>query len=203
MSLSQFKIDYPHLKKASEIEQTTQAPLTRCTPLNRFLEDSIHHGQVSEWGMPWGHMTRYLLLLFLAEATQSGQWCLWLHKREDLNIFAPSWLSFGVDLTKFRSTHFDGTLDGFRPVFMEPFFKIIIIDSQIHKKELPFLAKRARLQKQLIFVIHDNHLSGRYANPWAKTRFNSWYDSIEQRFYLRPIKGLSSRQLSLRAEDIW
>ena len=192
-----------NLKYATHLETPDTQSLTKCNKLNYFLNDCIQYGQVSEWGMPWGHMTRYLLLLFLAESTQKGGWCLWLHNKKEMEIYAPAWQAYGVDLQKFRASYFQDSISDLRPIFMSDFFKIIIIDGKVSQKEFAFLAKQARAQKQLIFVIHDHLISGKFGNVWCKTRFNSWYEPISERLYLRTLKGLSSRQISFKASELW
>ena len=183
--------------------------------IDYFIDGGLAFNQLTEWGIPWGSGGRSLILFFLAEATKRGYYSLWVYDRKDLLVYPPSWQAIGVDLKYLRvavTSQVEKTKNAFtktkkrgiytkaiedlKPALMSPFFKVIIIDSHIAPQDYAFLAQRARLQKQLIFVLRKHHLSSRMGNVWAKCRFNSFRDPLSGRCYLRALKGYSQRQMS-------
>lgn len=164
--------------------------------VNHLLDGGLAFGQISEWGIPWGNQGRQLILSFLTMALQQGQWCLWVQRPSDTTAYAPAWQALGVPLERLKFVEVDDPIQALKPLFMSDFFKVIIIDCPLTPKEYAFLAKRARVNRQLIITIRSHYLSTKLGNVWAKSRLNCWMDPLNERFYLRVIKGASPRQFS-------
>lgn len=169
-----------------------------------FFEGGLRWGELSEWGMPWGGGCRDVLLLFLETAHQNGQgepyWCLWVHEQEDTHIYPPAWQARGVQLSHIRFATTQTPLDDLKPVFTDPFFKVIILDGcqGIGRDDCAYLARRARVNRQVIILLRNYYLSAKKGNVWAKTRVNCRYDPRQETFQLQAVKGLSPRQLEFK-----
>ncbi len=171
-----------------------------------FFTTDPDFGQLWELGMPWGKGGRVALLRLLARATGRRQWCLWVYDREDLSIYPPAWAAAGVDLSYVRIAPCrspqqgsnrrprSGVIEDLKAMFMSDFFKIIVIDSHLTLQDYAFLARRARLQGQMILVLRNHFLSPQLGNIWAKVRLNCWMDPVEQRVFFTTVKGQSNNR---------
>ena len=174
--------------------------------LDDFLEGGLPTGSVSEWGMPLAQGGHSLLVTWLAHLAQTDEppLVLWTYARAQLRVYPPAWASRGVDLSRIRFASSAKPLSDLRPVFLDPLFKVIVIDSPrgFTDDDCAFLARRARANGQTILLLRDFFLGGKRGNVWAPLRFNCWVDTASQQFRLRVVKGLSPRQLALDAKAI-
>jgi hypothetical protein len=180
--------------------------------LDDFLEGGLPLGSVSEWGAPLGHGGRDSLLAWLARATQ-GQavelgngpaWVLWAHARRNLVVYPPAWMARGVRLERMRFACTPAPLADLRPVFLEPFFRLLILDAprQFSEEDCAFVARQARAQGQTVVVVRDTLLGSHQGNVWARLRLNAWYDDETRQHRLQVVRGLSPRQLALTEDEI-
>lgn len=161
-----------------------------------FLEGGLKFGQISEWGVPRGFHGREVILTFLA----SYCFYLWIYPKGDLIAYPPAWAARGINLDNIRFVKSSNILDALKPVFLEPTFKVIVIDSvpSLNEGDLAFLARRIKLQNQALIILQDCFLTLRRGNVWAKLRLNCSWNEKKGGFCLNVIKGLSPRQLLLK-----
>ncbi len=169
--------------------------------LDEFLEGGIRWGEISEWGIPWGQALREVVLPFLVSAQKNQTpkpWILWIYGQKDVCINPLAWHARGLDLSHMRFAHTQQPVHELKPIFLSPFFRIIVIDSvrNLSDEECAFLARQARRQQQLLFLIRPFLLSPQQGNVWAKTRINCWRSNEQQRIYAKIVKGRSPRQVT-------
>lgn len=168
--------------------------------LNQCLAGGVPFGSLSEWGLPLGLHGREVILSFLSTATSgpSAAWVLWAHGRSRIQVYPPAWRARGVELSKMRFTKSVEPIRELKPLFMDPFFKVIVLDApgRLTDEDYGFLARQARQHKKVIMVLHDHFISTRKGNIWAKLRVNAWRDGSSRKMCLRVMRGLSPRQLS-------
>lgn len=188
--------------------------------LDDFLEGGLPRGAVTEWGSPLGRGGRDVLLAWLARATSGScgknghpapleadadpAWALWVYGRSQLMAYPPAWLARGVALERLRFASSPAPLSELRPVFLEPFFRMIVLDAPrtFSDEDCAFVARQARAHGQVVVLIRDGFLgdgggNASRGNVWAKLRVNCWYDPAAEQYRLRVIRGLSPRQVAL------
>ena len=174
--------------------------------VNDILEGGLKWGELSEWGSPWGHGGREVLIHFLSNLnshdTDHSQWCLWIQGREGVNVYPPAWEAKGVDLKYIRFTKSLSPIRDLKPVFLTPFFKVIVLDcpERLSLEDCQFLGRQARRHGQAIILIRNFFLSPKKGNVWAKLRLNCWHHNISNQFYIKVIKGLSPRQIAFKLD---
>jgi hypothetical protein len=101
-----------------------------------------------------------------------------------------------------RFTYSDTPVRDLRPLFLDSFFRVIVLDvpRSVSMDDCAFLAQRARANKQAVIIVRDYFLSEKRGNVWAQLRLNCWQDEAGDRYHVRVIRGLSPRQLSLAAD---
>jgi RecA/RadA recombinase len=197
--------------------------------LDDFLGGGLPRGAITEWGAPLGQGGRDVLLAWLAQATQGRAqeataingvsvadmpsmdamderpvWALWVHGRDHLMVYPPAWLARGVALQRMRFACSTKPLAELRPVFMEPLFRIIVLDAprQFTDDDCAFVARQARLNDQVVVLIRDAFLGADRGNVWARLRLNCWYEPTARQYALRVVRGLPPRQLALIEDEI-
>jgi len=155
--------------------------------LDACFGEAIRPGKIIEWGLPNGRQGRLLPLTFLNGEIPPS---IWIYADNGTAIYAPAWLSYGVDLQRLffiRSSH---PVKELRPLFLDNLFKIIVIDcpKDFLKGDLAFIHHRARLNQQIIFLIRNYFLSAKNGNPLATVRLNGWQNQ-DGRFFVNVIKG--------------
>ncbi|SMF72672.1 hypothetical protein SAMN06296036_12725 [Pseudobacteriovorax antillogorgiicola] len=173
--------------------------------VNQALEGGLRWGELSEWGSPWGSGGRELIIRFLSplhQASQEPYWCLWIQGQEGVNVYPPAWEAKGVNLKYIRFTKSLNPIKDLKPVFLNPFFKVIVLDcpQQLSAEDCQFLSRQARCHRQSIILIRNYFLSPKKGNVWAKLRLNCWHNHLHNQFYLKVVKGLSPRQAAFRLE---
>ena len=181
--------------------------------LDAFLEGGLPVGAVCEWGAPLGHGGRDVLLAWLARAThgdarelgETPVWALWAHARAHLMVYPPAWVARGVRLDRVRFAATTAPLAELRPVFLEPFFRIVVLDAprQFSEEDCAFVARQARAHGLVVVVVRDVRLDAEQGNVWARLRLNGWYDGEARQYRLQVVRGLSPRQLALGEDELW
>ena len=187
--------------------------------LDDFLDGGLPRGAVTEWGAPLGRGGRDALLAWLARATQGApparpggveaadsapSWALWVYGRTHLSIYPPAWLARGVSLQRMRFACSSKPLAELRPVFMDPLFRVIVLDAPrtFTDEDCAFVARQARANDQAVVLIRDAFIGPGRGNVWAKLRLNCWFEPAQQQYRLRVIRGLSPRQLALTEAEL-
>ena len=194
----------PQISSAATIAHGWRKLPSTLPELTDFLHGGLPFASVIEWGLPWGHEVREVVLSLLAMTTShrwdQPLWSLWVHTRERICVYPPAWEARGIDLSFIRFAYSRKPLDDLRAIFLDPFFKVIILDlshgSSLKPEEMAFLARTARQQNQMIIILRDYLLSPQKGNVWAKLRLNCWRVD-HQKLQLRIVKGLPPANLSL------
>jgi|GEM_PF-560156 len=172
--------------------------------INEFLEGGLPFGSLCEWGAPFGRGGREILCRFIAAATQSQQWSVWVNTKNRMSIYAPAWAARGVDFEYFRVAHSSRPMTELKPLLLDPFFRVIVLDApcNLTDDDSALLARQARQNDQLIILVRDYLLSPKRGNVWAKIRVNCWQEQMAERFCLQSVRGLSPRQCSFAPQEI-
>lgn len=192
--------------------------------IDRFLGGGLPVGALTEWGAPLGQGGRDLVLLWLAKAcSPSGRtalpaawghtapWILWAHSWPHLSIYPPAWQARGVRLEQLRCVCTPAPVTDLRPVFLEPVFRLIILDApqRFSAEDCAFVARQARLNDQVVIVLRDSLLGvppptrggageqGGGGGIWARLRLNTSYDHGSQCYRLQAVRGLPAGVLTL------
>ena len=192
----------PQIKRCGQLKPEEQLLISSHPRLNALLQGGMRFGELIEWGMPRGRGGREIIALFLAQATRAASqpqdpdatdssWCLWVTSDPDFVVYPPAWVARGVDLSHMRFACSKRILDELKPVFLDPFFKVIVLDDprRLTAGDYSFLAHQARVHQQLIMILRNHFLTIRRGNVWAHVRLNGWYDAFSSRFFLQMIKG--------------
>ncbi len=202
-SINSMLSDRARLYLASEAKQTNPHCLTSSvSSLDQFLDGGLRFGELSEWGAPLGRGGRGIIIRYLTRqglANDEKHWCLWVCGKAGVDVYPPAWMARGVDLSRIRFAYASQLLRELKPVFMNPFFRVVVIDApkKLSAEDCAFLAQRARANKQAIILIRDYFLSVKQGNVWARMRLNCWQDEDGGRFHMRMVRGLSPRELAL------
>jgi hypothetical protein len=194
-----------NLRPASQFADSSRSIFpSNIKRLNDFVDGGLEAGSIAEWGLPFGQGGRLLPASFAAAVSscpRNPRMVLWISCKPGLQIYPPAWAALGVNLTSFRVAHSADPFHELQAVFLSPVFSMIVIDSprQADNDVLAFLARQARLNQQLMFVLRDQLLSSGNGNVWARYRLNSWQESQNGRHCLQVIRGYSPRQISFDA----
>ena len=149
------------IQPAQQLDQRETLP-SGIELLDRFLEGGLPVGALTEWGMPFGFGGREILIPWIRHMTRAAQpqWALWVHRNPQLEIYPPAWAARGVALEKIRFARTSAPLKDLRPVFLEPLFKLIIIDNpeSFSGEDYSFIARQARRLRQVVVVLRQDHL---------------------------------------------
>ena len=174
--------------------------------LDKFLGGGLAFSALVEWGMPFGSGGRRLVASLLARATSGDAAdgrlsCLWVSAKAQLKIYPPAWQAAGVDLRWLRFTRSSSPVRDLRPLFMDDFFKVIVLDqpASLTMEDCGFITQHARRNRQLIIILRDHLLSTSDSNVWARTRLNTWRDPHTGNLEVEALRGLkSATRISLR-----
>jgi len=135
---------------------------------------------------------------------QSETRILWVYGKPELTIYPPAWHARGMPLERMRFACSQAPLEDLRPVFLEPLFKIIVLDTPktFTDEDCAFVVRQARLNNQLVIVIRDFFLGNRSSNVWSKIRLNCWFDSVTQKYNLRVVRGLPPRHIVFSEQEL-
>ena len=158
---------------------------------------TVKPGDLVEWGIPPGLNGRLMPLQFLKHDIPAS---VWIYHHHGLGIFASSWISHGVDLRRLFFICSSNPVKELRPLFLEDTFKHIIIDSpkKFSTGDLAFVARQARKQRQIVFLIRHYFLSQKQGNAHASLRINTWQER-QSRFSIQVIKGQRIGKINIPA----
>lgn len=206
-ALSQLK-QTQSIKTANEIWRQSPAITCLYKPLNDFFDGGLQSGDLIEWGIPWGQECRELVLHFISGAHhrphQNPFWCLWVDNRNTLEVYPPGWKARGVDLSYIRFATCIDPINELKAIFLEDFFKLIILDGFEHIKgeKCQFLAQMARQHRFIVFLLKDRILDSDKGNVWARRRLNVTFDHNRQQYKLIGIKGFSQKSIQIPMKDL-
>jgi len=196
---------------AADLTSTRESLLSGISPLDDFLGGGLVCGTICEWGIPFGSGGREVVAAFLAGVSRLAErssdaappWILWAHGRSGLTAYPPAWHARGVPLTRTRFAEAGKPVVDLKPVFMDPFFKVIVLDAprSLSDDDCAFLARQARAHGQVVIILRDYFLGQRRGNVWARLRLNCWCpDPVQnpETVNLRVVRGLAQRQMQWR-----
>ncbi len=183
----------PSLQQLGSARALSQQLQSQQQPLRSSIESldqclsQVKPGDLVEWGIPPGLNGRLIPLQLLKQDIPLS---LWIYHHHGLGVFASSWVSHGVDLTRLFFICSAQPVKEVRPVFLEDTFKRIIIDApqRFSTGDMAFVSQQARQHGQIVFVIRHFFLSEKRGNPHAAVRINTW-QTEQQAFSLQVIKG--------------
>lgn len=196
----------PTIETASSRSILTPRRLSsRIRELDLGLGGGLPRGSLVEWGAPMGRGGRELLIPWIREVTQPSHsldtpaWVLWAYATPRLTPYAPAWAARGIALERLRFAQTAAPLTDLHPVFMEPLFRMIILDVShtFTPDEYAFITRQARLHDQVIIVMRDHFLSPDTGNIWARIRLNTWLLNHADTYRIEILKGSSVRHLDL------
>lgn len=165
------------------------------------LFSTIKPGDVIEWGIPPGLNGRLIPLQFLKQDVPTS---VWIYHHHGLAIFASSWISHGVDLSRLYFICSANPVRELRPLFLEDTFKRIIIDSPkvLTNGDLAFITRQARQQRQIVFLIRHYFLSQKKGNAHASLRLNTWQGQGGE-FSIQVIKGARAGRIKIPSKVLF
>ena len=171
--------------------------------LDKFLEGGLATGAVSEWGMPAGQSLREIALAVVGGATRREMMVLWVNGQDGLDVYPPAWSARGVDLRFIRFVTANKPLEVLKPVFLEPVFRLMVLDSPKHlgSEEWAFIARQARAMDIHVMVLHNFLLSGSRGNIWARLRINGKQRANGWR--LEAMRGKAHKCLELTSDILF
>ncbi len=165
--------------------------------LDRLFSGGISFGTLLESGLPPGAGGRRVWVQLLAAATSGisdGQkrWCLWISAGQQPSVYPPAWQAMGVDLRYLRFASSDSPLGDLKAVFLDDFFRVIVIDhpTPLKPEESVFLAQSARQHNKIIIVCRPTLLSSKDSNTAAKFRLNITYLPHQNSLELTAVRGI-------------
>lgn len=180
------------VQTASGQRQPTKIPFG-ISELDEFFLGGVPVGVLSEWGLPLGRGGRELLVAWLA--ANPNLLTLWMYGFQDQAVNPVAWFARGANLHQIRFVCSSRPLVDLKPAFMEPLFKVMVIDCPhgITEEECAFIARRARVNNQVTLLLQDKNLAPSKGNIWAKLRVNCYQD-VEANLLLEVVRGLSPRK---------
>ncbi len=165
------------------------------------LFSTVKPGDVIEWGIPPGLNGRLIPLQFLKQDVPTS---VWIYHHHGLAIFASSWISHGVDLSRLYFIASSNPVRELRPLFLEDTFKRIIIDSPktLTNGDLAFITRQARQHHQIIFLIRHYFLSQKRGNAYASLRLNTWQGQSGE-FSIQVIKGSHAGRITIPSQVLF
>lgn len=166
-----------------------------------FLGPLNFKGQCTEWGVPFGSISR-LIPAMVAKAL--GQECLWICDQSNKQIYPNSWSGLGFDLDNLHFLNEQQPLSSLRTLIHENHFPFLIVDSQqfFKKSDFHFLAQATRQYGITLFLFRPYFLSNKNGNPFCRYRINSSYCITGKNFRLSVLKGLPARHIRLAFDEV-
>lgn len=194
------------LRSAAALEQEQRQRsclLSQASAFASLLGQPLEAGCLIEWGAPWGDGGRSMLISCLAQALRglsgsASPWLLWVASQSQLRLYPPAWQACGLDLQRLRYACTTQPLLDLRPLFLEPFFTWMILDSPhpLETQACSYIARQARLLRQVIILIRPYPLRAEAGNPAARWRINARRLNPEYGV-LTLIRGGPPRQITL------
>ncbi len=165
--------------------------------LDDAFAGAVRPGNMIEWGIPHGRHGRFVPLSFLRHHRRPA---VWVYGAPELQVYAPAWASFGVDLERLFFIRSSEPVKQLRPLFLDNSFGIIVLDApqKLSSGELAFIGRQARHNAQLIFLIRDYFLSAGKGTALAAARVNCWRNG-QGAYSVHFIKGRQTKKINLDA----
>ncbi len=167
--------------------------------LDQMLGGGLPIGGITEWGVPLGFRGRELLLPWLAHLTaprnySTAEWVLWVYPWDYLSIYPPAFAAHGVALPYTRFAKSVAPIRDLRPVFLEPFFRMIVLDAPttLSEQDITFLARQARILKQSVVILRNNYLTKANSHVLIKKRINCYFRTDNDTFELEVLRGATA-----------
>ena len=189
-----------NMKKAYDLGELSKSNKLNL-PLSNSQNIEFCWGAMYEWGLPFGHLGRHIILAMIAELSHK-HWILWTHANEESQLNYDSWTAHNINEKTFRVAHTKEPLKDLRAAIISPSFKVIVIDGakDLNDISLAFLHHKAKELKKLIFVIRPFYLSPKKGCIWSKKRINIDYKVSQNKLLLKSIKGYRDYEIDLIKE---
>ena len=180
------------------------------TALDDFFGGGLAFGVVTEWGVPLGCGGRHIVLKFLAAANRgSGVRAdypiLWAYPDSPLGLNPPAWQALGIDLRYIAFARTNAPMHDLKAALLDPHYRLVIFDMPLglSRDDYGFLARQARAQQKIIFILHNQLLSDARGNAFAKLRLNCARSrAAPAHLIVTPVRGLASQPLTLQLEGL-
>jgi len=167
--------------------------------LDLFFGGGLPLSSFIECGFPMGREGRRILLPFLTNASRGLQYnaafVLWVNGYDNLEVFAPAWFARGLAPDKTVFAQSSDVLVELKQVFLNPLFKVIVIDSPqfFSSADCLFLRRMAKKNRQVILLLRNYFLTNKKGNIACALRFNAWCEHTHEVMVLQAVKGFGSR----------
>lgn len=171
----------------SEKLESSEDPLEK-SPARDFFQCFDWSQGVMEWGAPHGQMARWMPAWVISRL---GKDCLWVMDRKDLRMYPSAWRDLGVNLEKVHFLYEEKPLRSFKSLIHDHPFSFLVLDTGDFLKsgDLNFITQLTRQSHKPCFLMRHFYLSHRNGNPFARYRFNSFYDFQRHHLRLISLKG--------------
>ncbi|GEM_PF-2829420 len=186
-------------KRVHQTADNNAQLLARHPQLRLWQKHGFNPGQLIEWGAPFGHDARSIILNFLLDSAGP---ILWIYSNPNTQPYPPAWAARGASLDQFYFIHCEEPVRRLRPIFMEPTFRVIVLDApqRVYKGELSFITPWLRKNEQTLFLIRPYFLSQKRGNPFSHQRINICFDAGQNNYYIHSIRGGHRPSLTLSKE---
>lgn len=166
-----------HLKQARSMCARHETVLSSgVAELDALFARAVRPGNIIEWGIPQGSNGRVIPLLFLRHNHVPA---VWIYGDPQLQVYAPAWAGYGVDLRRLFFIQSAEPVKQLRPLFLDNSFHIIVVDApaSMSRGELAFISSQARHNNQVIFLLRNYFLSQNRGTALAAARVNCWQNT--------------------------
>lgn len=189
-----------HLKQARNVCASHETALSSgVQQLDALFARAVRPGNIIEWGIPQGSNGRVIPLLFLRHNDLP---VVWVYGDPRLQVYAPAWAGYGVDLQRLFFIQSAEPVKQLRPLFLDNSFRIIVLDApaRLSRGELAFISSQARHNHQVIFLLRNYFLSQSRGTALAAVRVNCWQNNHGSHS-INFIKGKHIKKIQLRMAD--
>lgn len=167
--------------------------------LDALFAQAVRPGNIIEWGIPQGSNGRVMPLLFLRHNDLP---VVWVYGDPRLQVYAPAWAGYGVDLQRLFFIQSAEPVKQLRPLFLDNSFRIIVLDApaKLSRGELAFISSQARHNRQVIFLLRNYFLSQQRGTALAALRVNCWQNNHGSHS-INVIKGKHIRKIQLQMDE--
>lgn len=141
-----------------------------------------------EWGTPHGGLGRLAAVSVLRKFQCPFTWIL---DRSDVQINPFAWQSLGVPLQNGQFIYEPQPLKTFKTLLLECSSSVVVFDSRVTLRsgDWSFIAQVARQRKIMPWVMRPFFLTAQNGNPFAKYRWNCFYQFESDQLRLSCVKG--------------
>jgi hypothetical protein len=189
-----------HLKQARSVGASHETVLSSgVARLDALFAQAVRPGNIIEWGIPQGSNGRVIPLLFLRHNDLP---VVWIYGDPRLQVYAPAWAGYGVDLRRLFFIQSGEPVKQLRPLFLDNSFRIIVLDApaKLSRGELAFIISQARHNRQVIFLLRNYFLSQQRGTALAALRVNCWQNNHGSHS-INVIKGKHIGKIQLQMDE--